>query len=124
MDPGFVASCAAIIKRSRVLLDPSATCSICGVIPGAGQGGAQHAEALLALVGRYHGRVGMFSNLNLNGRSSARVQPKVGEWGPSGVPTTAAKKRMRIWVTLAFLIALTGLCLLGYHYYKILNGMA
>ncbi|HET9127726.1 MAG TPA: hypothetical protein VHO26_09335 [Propionibacteriaceae bacterium] len=62
----------------------------------------------------------VFSNLNLNGRTPLRVQPKVGIWGPEGVPTTRAKKRMRIWVSLAFVAALTVITLLGYTFYKAL----
>nr|WP_203566370.1 hypothetical protein [Aestuariimicrobium ganziense] len=64
----------------------------------------------------------MFSNLNLNGDAPPRVQPKVGEWGPRGVPTTAAKKRMRIWVSIAFVLALAALVGLGYYFYDMLQG--
>ena len=70
--------------------------------------------------GGYSGGVAVFSNLNLNGRTPLRVQPKVGVWGPEGVPTTRAKKRMRIWVSLAFVAALTLICVLGYFFYKAL----
>lgn len=64
-----------------------------------------------------------FSNLDLNGDAPVRVQPKVGEWGPERVPTTQAKRRMRIWVVLAFTAAVVALCLLGWYFYKVLNGM-
>lgn len=60
----------------------------------------------------------IFSNLNLNGRSPARVQPKVGEWGPQLVPTTAAKMRMRIWASLALVLGIAALFGLGYYFYK------
>ncbi|HNV10812.1 MAG TPA: hypothetical protein PKN27_05725 [Propionibacteriaceae bacterium] len=66
----------------------------------------------------------VLSDLNLNGRTPPRVQPKVGEWGPHRVPTTAAKKRMRIWVTCAFIAALAALVGLGWYFYRILNGLA
>lgn len=66
--------------------------------------------------------MGVFSNLNLNGPTPLRVQPKVGVWGPAGVPSTKAKKRMRIWVSLAFVVALTALCLVGYFFYHALMG--
>lgn len=66
--------------------------------------------------------MGVFSNLNLNGGTAIRVQPQLGEWGPADVPTTRAKKRMRIWVSLAFLLALTALTLAGYFFYKQMNG--
>ncbi|HSN44418.1 MAG TPA: hypothetical protein VLR88_10215 [Propionibacteriaceae bacterium] len=65
----------------------------------------------------------VFSDLNLNGRTPPRVQPKVGEWGPEKVPTTASKKRMRIWVSLAFVGSVIALCLLGYYYFTILSGV-
>ncbi|MGJ6979345.1 hypothetical protein ACSDQ9_02270 [Aestuariimicrobium soli] len=60
----------------------------------------------------------IFTNLNLNGTSPARVQPKVGEWGPRKVPTTAAKKRMRIWVSIAFVVVATVLVYVGYTFFK------
>lgn len=63
----------------------------------------------------------IFSNLNLNGTTPPRVQPKVGEWGPHRVATTAAKKRMRIWVGIAFVAAWAGLYLLGWFFYKTLT---
>ena len=65
-----------------------------------------------------------FSDLDLNGSSAVRVQPKVGEWGPERVPTTQAKKRLRIWTSLAFVAALCTLCGLGWYFYRILNGLA
>ncbi len=64
----------------------------------------------------------VFSDLNLHGNSPARVQPEVGEWGPRNVPSTPAKKRMRIWVTLALIAAITALFLLGTYFYKALTG--
>lgn len=64
----------------------------------------------------------LLSNLNLNGRTPLRVQPGVGEWGPEGVPSTRSKQLMRVWVALAFVVALTVLSLLGYHFYKVLQG--
>lgn len=64
----------------------------------------------------------LLSNLNLNGSTPLRVQPGVGEWGPAGVPSTRSKQLMRVWVVLAFVVALTVLSLLGYHFYKVLQG--
>lgn len=64
----------------------------------------------------------IFSNLNLNGRTPARLQPKVGEWGPQMVPTTAAKKRMRIWAALALTIAMVAVYCLGWFVYRQLTG--
>ena len=73
------------------------------------------------LAGRYSCRVAVFSNLNLNGRTPLRVQPKAGVWGPVGVPTTKAKKRMRIWVSLAFVIALLALSGAFFIFYRALS---
>lgn len=66
--------------------------------------------------------MGIFTNLNLNGTTPARVQPKVGEWGPDKVGTAGALKRMRIWVTLAFLASVAALFGLGYYFYKAFMG--
>ena len=66
-----------------------------------------------------------FADLNLNGTTTpARVWPTVGEWGPERVPTTQAKKRLRIWVSLGFVAALASVCGLGWYFYRILNGLA
>lgn len=66
----------------------------------------------------------VFSDLNLNGPTPARVQPGVGEWGPADVPSTRAKKRMRIWTSLAFFGVLGALCTLGWYFYKMMNGLS
>ncbi len=64
----------------------------------------------------------IFSNLNLNGPTPARVQPVLGEWGPSTVPTTRQKKRMRIWVGLALLAGMIAIFLLGWFVYHAMTG--
>lgn len=64
--------------------------------------------------------VGIFTDLNLNGRTPVRVQPKVGEWGPAGVPSTRAKKIQRIIAPIAFVLVLAGLCALFYFFYTVL----
>jgi hypothetical protein len=66
--------------------------------------------------------VRIFSNLNLNGATPPRVQPTVGEWGPVKVPSTKAKKRMRIWVILALLAAMIAIFLLGWYVYHAMTG--
>lgn len=66
----------------------------------------------------------IFSDLNLNGDAPVRVQPKVGEWGPLRVPTTAQKKKVRIQVSLAFSAAVVALFLLGNFFYKLLMGIS
>ena len=64
----------------------------------------------------------IFSNLNLNGPTPPRVQPILGEWGPVKVPTTRQKKRMRIWVSLVLLAAMTATFLLGWLVYYLMTG--
>jgi hypothetical protein len=71
----------------------------------------------------YPGRVPkIFSNLNLHGGTPPRVQPILGEWGPEKVPTTRAKKRMRIWVGLALLAGMVAIFLLGWYVYCAMTG--
>lgn len=65
----------------------------------------------------------IFSDLNLNGDTPVRVQPKLGEWGPARVPTTKQKKRVRLLVTVGFAAVVTALFLLGNYFYKILMGI-
>ena len=84
--------------------------------------GSSDLRASCARSADYSGAVSrIFSNLNLHGATPPRVQPTLGEWGPIKVPSTKQKKRMRIWVSLAFLAAVTALFLLGHYFYKILQ---
>lgn len=62
------------------------------------------------------------SDLNLNGTSPARAQPKVGEWGPVGVPTTRFKKWQRVLIVLAFLAVAVALFFTGRFFYQALTG--
>lgn len=64
----------------------------------------------------------IFSNLNLNGVAPPRVQPTLGDWGPEQVPSTRAKRRMRIWVGLALLGAMLAIFLLGWYVYHLMTG--
>lgn len=64
----------------------------------------------------------VFTDLNLNGTSPARVQPRIGEWGPAGVPSTRQKKWMRLWVSLAFIGIVTALFLWGWWVWKQMGG--
>jgi hypothetical protein len=66
--------------------------------------------------------VRIFSNLNLHGAAPPRVLPTIGEWGPEQVPTTRSKRRMRIWVSLALLVALTATFLFGWYIYHAMTG--
>lgn len=64
----------------------------------------------------------LFSDLNLNADTPARVRPKLGEWGPVEVPATRAKKRQRFWVPFVLTGALLVLFLLGWYNYWMLTG--
>jgi hypothetical protein len=66
--------------------------------------------------------VKIFSNLNLNGSTPPRVQPRIGEWGPARVPSTRQKKRMRIWVGLVLLGVMIAIFLLGWYVYHAMTG--
>ncbi len=46
----------------------------------------------------------LFSDLDLHGDVPPRVQPRLGEWGPTMVPTTRAKRRQRRLVAVVFAI--------------------
>lgn len=64
----------------------------------------------------------LFSNLDLNGATSSRVQPKVGTWGPEGVPSTRHKKWLRIGSVVAFVAAFAAV--LGFAtwiYFNVMN---
>lgn len=62
------------------------------------------------------------SDLNLNGASPARAQPKVGEWGPVGVPTTRFKKWQRVFVIAALIAVVVVLVFVGRYFYQALTG--
>jgi hypothetical protein len=66
--------------------------------------------------------VKIFSDLDLNGSTPVRVQPRLGEWGPIDVPVRSRKARMRIWVSLALLAGLVLLVALGTYMYHALQG--
>lgn len=66
--------------------------------------------------------VKLFSNLNLNGATPVRVQPRLGEWGPDDVPSTRSKKRTRVVVAIAFPVAALCVFLLGWFVYYLMTG--
>lgn len=63
----------------------------------------------------------VFTDLNLNGRTPARTQPKIGEWGPHGVPSTRFKRWFRLWASLCFLAATGALFGLGYYVWTVIH---
>lgn len=65
----------------------------------------------------------MFSDLNLDGSAPVRARPNVGEWGPVNVISTAQKKRLRVWTSVIFLVALVVVVLLGRYFYRLVMGL-
>ena len=63
-----------------------------------------------------------FTDLDLNPTTPIRVQPIVGEWGPTQVMPTKRKKLTRWLWSLAFLIVATGLFFFGHYVYGIIMG--
>lgn len=63
----------------------------------------------------------VFSNLNLNGPSPMRAQPKVGEWGPEQVPSTRWKKWQRVLVPVIAIALAVGVFFLGRMFYLMLT---
>ena len=64
----------------------------------------------------------VFSNLNLDGGAPVRARPDVGEWGPREVTSTARKKRQRIVVVVAFIVAVAVIVAVGTYWFKLLWG--
>ena len=64
----------------------------------------------------------VFSDLNLNGQTPLRAQARIGTWGPKGVPSTRAKKIVRIVVPILVVAIATGLFFLGRLFYLMLTG--
>lgn len=64
----------------------------------------------------------IFTDLNLNGDTPPRVQPRLGIWGPTEVPTTKRKRWMRLWVLLAFLAAFAAVLGWGYYIWRSMQG--
>lgn len=70
----------------------------------------------------YTHRVPLISNLNLNGNVPPRARPRLGEWGPEGVPGTKTKKRRRWLAVGAFLLTMLAVFLLGWYVYYLMTG--
>ncbi|MDO5682599.1 MAG: hypothetical protein Q4G46_07215 [Propionibacteriaceae bacterium] len=61
----------------------------------------------------------MWSNLNLNGAVPARVRPTIGEWGPTGLPSTKQKKRGRWLAPVFFTLALIAITIAGWYFWTL-----
>ena len=66
--------------------------------------------------------VRFFSDLNLNGSTPLRAQPRVGEWGPVMVPSTRWKKWTRVLVPLIAVGLAVGVFFLARTFYLMLTG--
>lgn len=64
----------------------------------------------------------ILSDLRLDGGAPIRVRPELGEWGPDRVPTTRQKKRQRVWVGIAFVVAVVVVFAVGYYFMTLLKG--
>lgn len=65
--------------------------------------------------------VRVFTDLNLNGKSPMRAQPRVGDWGPAKVPSTRAKKWQRVLVPIIAILLAVGVFFLGRMFYLALT---
>ena len=64
----------------------------------------------------------MNTDLDLNGASSPRVRPRVGEWAPAGVPSTRSKRQLRWWTIGAMALVVVAVVAFGYVAYLTLRG--
>lgn len=62
------------------------------------------------------------TNLDLNGDSSPRVRPRVGEWAPADVPTTRSKRHQRWWTIAVATLVLVAVVAFGHVAYLALRG--
>lgn len=63
----------------------------------------------------------LLSNLDLNGTTSPRAQPRIGAWGPELVPTTRWKKWQRVLAWVAFVLALAACVGWGWYVYDMMT---
>ena len=62
-------------------------------------------------------RRGVWSDLDLNGDTPVRVRPDVGDWGPTLLPSTREKQRVRRWVPVLATVILAVLVAVGWVFY-------
>ncbi len=64
----------------------------------------------------------LFSDPDLHADAPPRVRPRLGEWGPSMVPSTRSKRRQRVLVTVGFVVALVVLVATWWVFYWMMTG--
>ncbi|SDB85376.1 hypothetical protein GA0111570_10550 [Raineyella antarctica] len=64
----------------------------------------------------------LFSDPDLHGDAPARVRPRLGEWGPTLVPSTRSKRRQRVVVSVVFVVALAVLVTAWWVFYWMMTG--
>jgi hypothetical protein len=62
----------------------------------------------------------LFSDLELHQSVPVRLRPRIGEWGPRHVPTTAGKKTVRVIVPLLGLAVATAIFFLGHWVFQVI----
>lgn len=65
---------------------------------------------------------GLNTDLDLNGGTSPRVRPRVGEWPLPDVPSTRQKRNQRWWTITVAAVALVAVVAFGYVAYLALRG--
>ncbi|WOQ15490.1 hypothetical protein [Raineyella sp. W15-4] len=64
----------------------------------------------------------IFSDPDLHGDIPARVRPRLGEWGPSLVPSTRRKRRQRVLVVVGFVLAVVAVVATWWLFYWMMTG--
>jgi hypothetical protein len=63
----------------------------------------------------------VFTDLDLHEDVPVRARPRIGEWGPKGVPTTRSKKVSRVVVPILFVLAAAAALTLGYLVFRAIS---
>jgi hypothetical protein len=62
----------------------------------------------------------VFTDLDLHVGVPVRARPRIGEWGPQGVPTTRSKKVSRVVVPILFVVVAGAAVTLGYVVFRVI----
>jgi hypothetical protein len=62
----------------------------------------------------------VLTNLDLHPPTPVRARPEIGEWGPRSVPTTRAKKALRLVVPLLGLAVAGTIFWLGHRVFQVI----